>query len=458
MIQPIIEHITYPIWQWYNGYSDLSILRQLRQREKLKAADVKELQFKRLKELLLHAYQTVPFYRKRFDTCGFSVRSFSDLSELKRIPILTKAEINKNLDAMISTSYAGSRLIPNSTGGSTGVPLNFLQNLEKKSYIRAVTLRENLWLGCRPGDKIARLWGSGKDLRGAASFKFWLGNTFVRRTVVLDAFQLDEIKIHEFLAKIESFRPKIIIAYAGAAYFVARYAERRSIRPFSPSFLIATAETLHEEHRVLIERVFKTKVINRYASREIGQVASGCGVSPGLHINEDCVLVELLPLPGRSSEAQSGRIIITDLTHSAMPMIRYDTEDVGVLDSNPCPCGLPFSKLKTVEGRVSDLFLTPDGTYVHSEYFSHLFYGMRGVKNFQIIQEALDLIRVNIVKEDALSENNVSKIADGIKSKMGETVRVEFVFSEAIEQGRSGKHRFTISRVTSAEEQGIGTL
>ena len=332
------------------------------------------------------------------------------------------------------------------------MPVKFFQSPEKRSYIRAMTFRGNMWLGCRLGDKMARLWGSRKDLRGATSFKFWAGNTFVRRTVVLDTFRLDEKKIRCLLAQIKAHRPKLIISYAGAAYLIAKYAERHSIQPYAPRFLVSTAETLYDDQKALIERVFRTNVVNRYASREIGQIASGCGQAPGLHINEDCVFLEILPLPKQPGDVAMGKIVVTDLTNLAMPMIRYDTGDIGVLETAPCRCTLPFSKLKTVEGRISDLFLTPDGTYVHSMYFWRLLDGMRGIKQVQIIQETLHLIRVNIVKEAEIPAHDIAKIVSGIQEKMGHAVRVDVVFPTALEQGMSGKHRFTISKVTSPAE------
>src|SRR3990167_7156741 len=124
MLQPIIEGLTSPFWEWYNGYTDLSILAQLHQREKLSREDIKALQFKKLKKLLIHAYRTVPFYRERFDACGFSAEAFSDNSELRGIPVLNKTDINNN-ETTLSSKYEKKNLIAGSTSGSTGIPLNF---------------------------------------------------------------------------------------------------------------------------------------------------------------------------------------------------------------------------------------------------------------------------------------------------------------------------------------------
>ena len=82
-----------------------------------------------------------------------------------------------------------------------------------------------------------------------------------------------------------------------------------------------------------------------------------------------------------------GEIIATDLWNYGMPFIRYQMGDVGVKSGRLCSCGRGLPLLQEVTGRISDFFIDSKGGLVHGEYFTHLFYGIEGVEQFQLIQE-----------------------------------------------------------------------
>lgn len=443
--QPIVERVLYPLWERWNGAADLAILREMRERDAWTPAQLRDFQRRRLREVLAHAYRTVPFYRRRFDDAGFDPAKVEDVAQLSALPVLTKSEIGANLDAMISSDYDRSRLIKDSTGGSTGDPLRFYLTERKKSFVRAATLRENAWLGCRVGDRILRFWGHPRDHQGG--LKARVGAELVRQTQTVNAFELDDRQIHIFLDELDRFRPAIVIAYGKAIFFAAQHAVREGRSPaHRPHAIVITSEGLTGQQRAAVREVFGCPVVNRYASREMGQVASGCGVTDRLHTVDDGCVTEIVPLPGDTG-GERGRLVLTDLVNDAMPLIRYDTGDVGVRATGACPCGRPYGLLEDVEGRVIDLLRRRDGGYVHGMALFRLFRGDDAVKSFQVVQESLDLVEVKVVPVGPGRLPDLDAIRAGIRGALDDRVEVRMQVCEAIPPAPSGKHRFTISKV-----------
>ena len=447
VVQPIIERLVYPLWERWSGAEDLALLREMTARDRWSASELRDLQRRRLRDVLVHAHRTVPFYTRRFDDAGFDPARVEDIEQLAALPMLTKAEINANRDALISTASPRSRLIRDSTGGSTGDPLHFYHTTRKRSFVRAATLRENAWLGCRVGDKILRFWGNPLDQRG---LMVRAGNAVVRRTRMVDAFDLSDSQVRRFFDELARYRPVLVIAYGNAALFAARYACRHGlVLRHRPKAVVTAAEGLTADQRAVVRDTFGCPVVNRYASRELGHVASGCGTTDRLHTVDDGCLVEVVPLPGEA-RPDRGRLVITDLVNDAMPLIRYDTGDVGVIARGQCPCGRPYGLLGDVEGRVVDLFRRKDGSYANGLSLLQVFRGDDAVRSFQVVQESLDRIRVKVVPFDHERLPDLAKIRERICAALGERVHVETEICTSIPPAASGKHRFAISKVTGS--------
>lgn len=448
MLQSFVRHVSYPIWERLNGSRDLATLRELQATEALSAPALRDLQRTRLRAMLEHAHRTVPFYTEWFDAHGLRPADFGEPDALRVLPLLDKPTINDAGERLISAAVDRARIWRDSTGGSTGQPLYFYVDEARKSWIRALTMRENLWLGCRPGDRIARFWGSGRDEGQPRTMRGRVAAALVRRHRVFDAYQLADDKIRAFLDGLRAYRPALIVAYARAMFLAARYAEREGLRPYRPLAIVITSETVSAEERDTIARVFDTRVVNRYASRECGQVASGCGQSSLLHVNDESVVVQLEPLSG--SAGGPARMVVTDLTNRVMPLIRYDTGDLGAASADACPCGRPLSILGGVEGRVFDAFIRLDGGIVPGLSFVHLFWKDRDeVDTFQIVQHSVTHVEVVLVLRKAMTPETWNEIARGIRRLLGsDEVSVTRRNCTQIEVPISGKHRFAISKVS----------
>ena len=101
-------------------------------------------------------------------------------------------------------------------------------------------------------------------------------------------------------------------------------------------------------------------------------------------------------------ESGQGRIIATSLANYAMPLIRYDTDDIGIVGADPCPCGRPYPLLQEICGRSGDFLYTPEGRAVHSLLFAYIFDELPWVKEYQVVQERLDRITIRVIPDRRL--------------------------------------------------------
>jgi phenylacetate-CoA ligase len=129
-----------------------------------------------------------------------------------------------------------------------------------------------------------------------------------------------------------------------------------------------------------------TRFGNKYGTSELGTVAASCGRSPGMHIFDDLFIVEVLRKGRPVGVGQVGRLIITDLINTAMPMIRYDVGDVGRIDLTPCPCGRTTPRLEVL-GRAQEVLDTPAGALTASDV-ADSFFTDPAVANFRLEEVA----------------------------------------------------------------------
>ena len=244
------------------------------------------------------------------------------------------------------------------------------------------------------------------------------------------------------------FKPRQVWAYVDSIYELARFVERKKLNVHSPNSIVVTAGTLSKDVRGYVEGVFGCKVINQYGSREVGSIACECLEQRGLHLFECFNKVEILDTNDNPvNEGGNGRIIVTNLANFSMPLIRYEIGDVGAMSGITCACGRGSKMLKTVTGRTTDHFRKKDGTIIHGEYFTHLFYFKDWVKKFQVVQKDYDLIEIKIVLDGEKEEKDITQIKKDIGVIMGNDCKIKFSYVDAVEESASGKYRYTMSEV-----------
>jgi len=443
------RHIVQPLYYRRHGDNRLARLAELECSQWRSIEELRSLQADCLRRLVQHSYSTTQYYRDLFDGAGIKPDDIRSAEDLRLLPTLDKSIIQDKMESMISDAFDRSELIPDSSGGSTGVPTNFMKDIDRHRLRRADQIRHDQWCGWRLGERYALLWGAQRDLSLVQSTREKLVSRFVDRSMMFDAFEMRDSDVDKLLQQLRRFRPTMLIGYANALLLLAQQMQAQGISEGLPvKGVISSAETLTDANREVIEQVFGCHVLNRYGSREVGLIASECQEKSGLHLNSENVVIEILNGDVPAQPGQRGEIVVTDLKNYGMPFLRYRMGDVGTLSLEECACGRGLPMLRSVEGRVSDFLIAADGTKIHGEYYTHLFYGVPGIRQFQIIQESKSVVRVRLVADESLSSELLAPIVGEIGASLGGKTSVNVEYCDEIAPTGSGKYLFTISKVS----------
>jgi phenylacetate-CoA ligase len=444
----VVARVLFPLHELLKRHTTVGVRRRLEQTQWLTPAGLESLQLQRLRRLLERAGRSVPYYRDLFRELGFDpARDLRSLADLARLPRLDKPAIRAAGERMKASDAVG--LARFNTGGSSGEPLVFYIGRERVSHDVAAKWRATRWWNVDIGDPEVVVWGSPIEL-GAQD-----GVRAVRdrmlRTQLLPAFQMSAEKLDGFLARIRAARPRMLFGYPSALSHIARHAQARGQRMDDLGIRVAfvTSERLYDEQREQISATFGCPVANGYGGRDAGFIAHQCPQG-GMHITAEDIIVEILDPDGRPvPRGSAGEIVVTHLATGDFPFIRYRTGDVGVLGEEACACGRGLPLLKEIQGRTTDFLVARDGTVMHGLALVYILRDLPQVKSFKIVQESLDLTRVQVVT-DAPLETLRPAIVRGFRARLGEQVEVEVERVEQIAPEKSGKFRYVVSKVDPA--------
>ncbi len=445
MLDFLNRHVMHPLMARKSRSRHLEYLRLLQQTQFDPPEVIRARQLVELKVTLRHAYETVPYYRAAWRTAGVHPCDLTSLADLEAFPILTKADIRAHERDLLSAAFEPTKLRLKRTSGSTGVPLNIRIDEPAVQWKTACTIRSDEWSGYRLGQRVAKVWGNPEYRQ--FGLKGRLRNVFFDRAVYLDTLNLTDGRIAEFAATIRRHRPGLIFGHAHSLYLLVCSLKKSGVMDIRPNGIISTAMLLHDWQRTVIEQVFGCPVTNRYGCEEVSLIASECELNQGLHVNADSIFTEVGP---------GGKLLVTDLTNRAMPLIRYQIGDVVVGSDRVCGCGRGLPILERIEGREADYVITPSGSLISgislTENFALL---ITGAAQVQIVQESLHHLRIRMVADDQFDDSSRRAIRKLVHDTFGPSVRFDIELVDAIPQEPSGKYRFCISKVARDHLQAL---
>jgi phenylacetate-CoA ligase len=441
----LISGVIFPLQERLKHHDTVRVHREMEQSQYWPVERLDALRINRLKSLLSQAGEQVPYYRALFAKHKFDPGSLTSIADLQRLPFLDKAVIRANTEAL--KSERAKDLARFNTGGSSGEPLIFFIGNERVSHDVAAKWRATRWWDVNIGDPEIVLWGSPIELTSQDRVRQF--RDALMRTKLLPAFEMSPEKVAGFIAEIQAMRPKMLFGYPSAFAHIAQHAQDHRIRLDNLGIKVAfvTSERLYDHQRQLIQSVFGCPVANGYGGRDAGFIAHQCPAG-GMHLTYEDIIVEIIDPEGRVlAPGESGEIVVTHLATKDFPFIRYRTGDIGVLDDQPCSCGRTLPLLKSIEGRSTDFLVAKDGTVMHGLSLIYLVRDLRGVRQFKIVQESLDLTRIQLVTDATFDPAELPNIERGGKARLGESVTVEVSLVDEIPPEKSGKYRYVVSRV-----------
>ena len=410
--------------------------------------ELETFQQHRLTNLLNHALANVPYYQKVLNGLEVEKNETIHLSSFQEIPLLTKDIIRANFNSLISNDYMDRKPSYNTSGGSTGEPVRFVQDKYYQRWSEAVTryyYSEILGTDWFRSKKV-NLWGHLREIaHNRTGIKPKVG-CWLTNTVFLSAFRMAPQDMERYIFIINSYKPDLIHGYAGSLHELSKYAIKNNLNLYTPRFIVSTAETLRDDMRIGIEQAFGTKVYNFYGSREVSNLAGEC--PKGLmHTFDFWNYLEIVDENNKPvEEGEEGRVVVTNLFNYSMPLIRYEIGDLAIRGPDQCGCGNFSHTIAKVTGRVSDPFVLEDGTIIYS-YFNQLFYFKDWVHSFQIVQEEYKQVRIFIKLQGEINRRDQLEIEAQMRLVMGQDCVIIWDVVDEIPKTPSGKYLYRISYV-----------
>lgn len=441
---PFIRSVIAPLWAKKEGTPYLGHLKELAGAKQRPASEIHDRQLDRLRKLLAHAAATTAFYDTRIHSVTPRPENIS-WEQFAHLPLLTKEDIRTRQAQMMSSAVPHSALVPRKTSGSTGVSLEFFVDEASSQWKRAVTITYDRWAGWDIGERVGAIWGNPECNQ---NWRLYLRNLLLTRHIYLDTLQMDDPAMRAYHQTLVRKKPAILFGHAHSLFLFARFLEQHRLSGIRPKGIISTCMVLHDFERQTIERVFGCRVTNRYGCEEVSLIACECPHG-NMHLNCDTLIVEFIRDGKPVAPGEPGAIVVTDLTNYGMPFIRYKVGDVGVPSAKTsCPCGCTYPILESLEGRVADYVVTPDGKYISGISLTENFaMQLPGVKQMQIVQEQLDQLVFRVVKGETYSEQTIADIGRLARERFGGQMQYQIEYAESIQSESSGKYRFCISKL-----------
>lgn len=387
-----------------------------------------------LKDFLINA-QKSPFWHKRFQSFGVNVNSQNPIDEIEKLPILKKKEVQNNLN-LIKINLMNHRIKTANTSGTTGKGLIFQQTqlMENKQwavwwrYRKRHGININTWMG----------WFGGKTIINVNNKKppFWRVNYFGKQ-VLFSAYHLNNQTVYYYHKAIREKKLKWLHGYPSQLTYFATLIKENKLDYLKVEHVTLGAENLLKHQEEIIKEVFGVKPVQHYGLAEgvanISQLPSG-----EFQVDQDFALVEFIP----TTTSNVFKIIGTNYSNFAFPLIRYDTNDLirieNFLDGR--------SEIISIDGRNEDYITLPNG--IRLGRLDHIFKNAIFVNEAQIYQPTLNEIVLKIVPGNSFIKEFHEKILlRECEQRMGPEVKISFEYFTKLPRTNSGKLRFVESDV-----------
>jgi phenylacetate-CoA ligase len=403
--------------------------------------------------MVKHAYTSVPFYQEAMRKMGMRPEDVREATHLQQLPLVGKEQVTE-----APGRFESSRMVL-----ADGLDLQSSGTSGQSRTIRwdAGGLFESLAAGRRQRLALARFIGKeggyreaviNRD-RGVAS---QIRRFYEERSVMPSRVELQRLLLSAampfdvLLQRLNEFQPEVIRGYGSQLGAFLRWVYEQD-KPFAkPKAVTYGADAMSEADRRLIEDTMGLPVLSTYQAVEALRIGFQCEARQGFHLSLDQVAVRVVDGAGRDVTG-GGEIVISCLTNRATVLLNYRLGDVVVLGKGVCECGRTLPLLARVEGRADDMIMLANGTPVHALAVITPLQKVSGVRQVQVVQEALTEFRVRVVT-DPPSSGIEAAIPWVMQKTLGEEIRVRVEQVEHLEPEAGGKLRAVISRVQRLKE------
>ncbi|HEY9687737.1 MAG TPA: hypothetical protein V6C52_12250 [Coleofasciculaceae cyanobacterium] len=421
--------------------------RRLRETGCYAQAEIEAYQDSMLRKMILHCYQSVPFYQDLFRKLHLKPEDIQTRQDLQKLPLLDKKTIKDNFEKLLSRKHYNYLCNMGTTSGTTGMPGKFVRDFDAINFEHAIVWRH--WHNA--GDNGKKRISLRGDIIVPASQNhppFWRYNP-ANRELQLSSYHLSQANSIHYIRKILNFQPKVLYCGPSMGYVLAKFFRYNGI-DYRFDTVFTSSESLEPEVRKFIEGTFDTHIHDWYGQAErvaaIGECRHGT-----YHIQEDYSIVELLP----SDDDSSMELVGTQLFNYVMPLLRYRTQDF--IDMKPegfvCPCGSSFRCIERILGRTYGYLLTPEG--FHIAITAHIPVGVDSVIETQFYQDRPGEVVLKVLTNGHFTESDRERLIQNTRKHTSPHMNVIVKEVNSIPRGANGKFVNIINMMDGVD--GIGS-
>jgi phenylacetate-CoA ligase len=414
--------------------------RRLRREQWLPSGEVAALQRTRLRRTLAAA-TGAPFYRRALGAAGVDLTRFEPAG-LPALPLVDRQVIAaEGLEAFLTVPAIG--LIATTTSGSTGTPGRFLRSRREEAEYGARWMRTYGAYGCGPRDRQVNLAGPARPDRVG-------GIAFLRRLGLLPQIERISTSVPpaQVLERVQAVRPAILTGYAGAIEDLADHVLATGTRVPPPRAVFCTSMEVTDRCLEVAARAFNAPAVDVYVTNELGVIAWACPSRRDvLHVNDDCFVVEVLAPDGRPAvDGETGEVVVTSLSLTAMPLIRYRLGDMAARLADRCGCGRGLGLMSRVQGRTAHAIPRPAGGVIVAPVMTGLLGRAKAyewIRAFQLREETGLRLRLLLDVRRPPTEEQRRALEESLRSELGDFA-IAFEQVDAIPLAPSGKRQFMV--------------
>lgn len=413
-------------------------------RRNLAGSHLLEFQRERLARHLARA-AAAPYWRNRFADFGVNPSASDPFGELAKLPVLDKATVKAHVEMMLIPGVDRRQLTRVHTSGTTGSGLVFWETRDSEKEQWATWWRYRQDFGITPSTRCGYFGGRSVVPVEQTRPPFWRHN-LPGRQILFSAYHLSERTVADYWSALERHSLEWVHGYPSMLNGLAELAEAAGL-PRLPAlrWITTGAENLLAGQRGRIERVLGCPVHQHYGMAEaVANISEGRDGT--MRVDEDFAYVEFVPVTAAPGVF---RIVGTNWTNPALPLLRYDIGDLATLPAGVAlhPGGT-WRTVSSIDGRQEDAVILPSGARVGR--LDHIFKDLTTIREAKIVQPELGRLVFQIVQGIGYRvAEDEARLLHEARSRLGESIEIQVVYVSALPRTSTGKLRFVVSEVVS---------
>lgn len=414
-------------------------LHLCRKLDKMSREEVVVFQESQLRALLRFAVQEVPFYESHRD----AVQELDPFDALRQFPLLSKEDVQSNIEGLIPHSI---RKIPHhmeTTGGSSGNQLRFLE--DNSTYAREMGFMHSQWARVGYTTRSKKATFRGNRFLDITESCFWQENP-IHNELQFSPFHMGERTLTLYIQRLVEYQPEFIHGYPSAVDCLAEYVLRHDWVKKMPVVraVLLGSEPCSKIQRDRIESAFRTRVYTWYGHSERTVLGGECEFCTTYHAFPAYGVTEIIREDGECSDVgKQGEIVGTGFLNRSMPLIRYRTDDFATREPPSCECGRCWDRFSNVMGRraLEGFILGRSGTKISAAALNMHGDSFKNVVRYQYYQGARGQLVIRVIPNSAYSLADEDKIIAEHKQKFWDELEVVVQRVRDIPLTNSGKQR-----------------